>query len=65
MSCPVCRGSGYRTVDIGTITIPDFVDVPCRCNPEPTDADAPDWWDMDLPGVDHDRRFNDARYEGL
>ena len=42
MTCPCCANTGYRTVDIGTITIPDFVEVPCNCNPAPTDADAPD-----------------------
>lgn len=38
--CPDCANTGYVMQDIGTATIPDFIEVRCRCNPEPTDADA-------------------------
>lgn len=66
--CKDCHGEGYVMQDIGTATIPDYVEMRCRCNPEPTDADAPDWRDdrpaypcetpypadLTLPVVDYD-----------
>lgn len=41
MACPDCNGEGYVMQDVGTATIPDYVEIRCRCNPEPTDADVP------------------------
>ncbi len=65
MTCPVCNDSGYLMQDVGTATIPDFVEVRCKCNPEPTDEDAPDW--DDVPGTAYDdfHHFNDHKYEGI
>lgn len=45
MTCDLCNGTGYVMQDIGTATVPDYVEVACRCNPEPTDEDAPNWLD--------------------
>jgi hypothetical protein len=62
--------------DIGTATIPDYLDVPCECNPPATDADAPDddgllpadllaaWEPMGTAYDDFQPRFNDRRYAG-
>lgn len=59
MTCDLCNDTGYVMQDIGTATVPDYVEIPCRCNPEPMDADAPDWtedwadWD-NVPGSAYD-----------
>ncbi len=39
MTCPDCAKTGYVMQDIGTATVPDYVEVRCRCNPAPTDED--------------------------
>jgi hypothetical protein len=55
--CDLCQGLGYRMQDIGTATIPDFIEVPCACNPYPTDFDYPDFdvvvIDFDPPTYDY------------
>lgn len=43
--CDLCNGTGYVMQDIGTATVPDYVEIRCRCNSEPTDEDAPNWLD--------------------
>lgn len=45
MTCDLCNGTGYVMQDIGTATVPDYVEVACRCSPAPTDEDAPNWLD--------------------
>ena len=65
--CDLCDGSGYVMQDVGTALIPDYIKVRCRCNPAPTDADAPDWqdvpelWAQDYPGIDYDKRIPPLR----
>ena len=49
--CAICQGTGYVMQDIGTATLPDWVEIPCWCNPAPTDEDYPDF---DCPVVDYD-----------
>lgn len=49
-ACPVCSGSGYRSVELpifadGNYSDAERLEERCRCNPAPTDADAPDWRD--------------------
>lgn len=43
--CKTCGNTGFLMQDIGTATIPDFVEIRCKCNPEPTDEDAANWLD--------------------
>ena len=53
--CSACQNTGYVMQDVGTATIPDYVSIPCRCNPAPTDEEAAEWEDVhDLPVVDYD-----------
>jgi hypothetical protein len=33
--CDICADTGYVMQDIGTATIPDYIEVPCACNPDP------------------------------
>ena len=47
MTCDLCNGTGYRMVDVGTATIPDYIEARCACNPAPTDAD----YDSHVPGT--------------
>lgn len=62
--CPVCKDTGYFMQECGTATLPDWEEVRCRCNPEPTDDDAPDWEPMGTAYEDfHPFRAN--HYEGL
>ena len=42
MTCDLCNGTGYRMVDVGTATIPDYIEARCACNPAPTDAEYDD-----------------------
>ena len=51
--CPDCDGTG-RVVFVDTEWIdftpyPRYTDVPCACNPDPTDEDAPEPYE-DYPG---------------
>ncbi len=46
--CDLCNDTGYVMQDIGTAIVPDYVEIPCRCNPEPTDEDYDDNW---VPGT--------------
>lgn len=48
MTCPCCANTGYRTVEVPIFVDGGYSDVDqitdrCRCNPEATDADAPDY----------------------
>ena len=53
--CDICQGVGYVMQDVGTATIPDYIEVNCACNPAPTDEEAAAWEDVrDLPIVDYD-----------
>ena len=45
MTCDLCNDTGYVMQDIGTATVPDYVEIACACSPEPTDEDAPNWLD--------------------
>lgn len=61
--CDLCANAGYLMQDVGTATIPDYIEVRCRCNPEPTDADAPDcrfpvYDDFGQPGETPDCAFD-------
>ena len=49
MTCDLCNGTGYRMVDVGTATIPDYIEARCACNPDPTDEDYDD-----VPGTAYD-----------
>lgn len=71
--CPVCRGTGYVTETVSVVHdggyLPNYIVMACDCNPAPTDED---WLNdqspcppFDVPGVDYDRRINDARYAGV
>ena len=51
MTCDLCNDTGYVMQDIGTATVPDYVEIPCRCNPAPTDAD---YDDSHVPGTAYD-----------
>ena len=66
-ACPDCADTGYIMQDVGTSMIPDIVEVNCRCNPVPTDAEIPDrvyWTNVfscyDEPGSDEPLNFTDA-----
>ena len=66
--CGICNGTGKRTIDVPVYGNPsevDQMDVDCICNPAPTDDDLPEWWDLDIPGVDYDPPFRGNSYEGL
>jgi hypothetical protein len=63
--CPICNNEGVVLVDIGTATIPDYVETPCKCVWMPTDEDAPDWEPMGTTPEDFRPAFNDNRYVGL
>jgi hypothetical protein len=62
--CTYCQGTGWivETVSVPFDGgyLPDYIDVRCNCNPEPTDADLPDWQDVPelynqrYPGIDYD-----------
>lgn len=73
--CDICQGDGYTMQDIGTATTPDWIEVPCKCNPIPTDTawtfigteheELFDYPDFPVAGIDFDRTFNDRLYGGL
>jgi hypothetical protein len=70
MGCPECRNSGRIVLELpvfadGGYRDVEQIDAPCACNPDPSDDDLPEWWDCDLPGIDFDVPFCDARYEGM
>jgi hypothetical protein len=64
--CPTCRGGGYRTVTISVpydgAILPDYIDVNCECNPDPTDED---WEPRGTAWEDFNPPFNDRQYAGL
>ena len=45
MTCPDCANTGYVMQDIGTATVPDYVEIRCRCNPEPTEEERTYFYD--------------------
>jgi hypothetical protein len=68
--CDLCNHTGYRTAEVPVFRDGGYSDVAqitdrCACNPDPSDDDLPEWWDCDLPGIDFDVPFCDARYEGM
>lgn len=64
MACEICGNTGYHLVDVGTYTIPDYIEVACRCNPAPTDAEAVDW-EPDGTAWEDFHSFDDARFAGI
>ncbi len=49
MSCNLCNHTGYLVIEIPVFADGGYSDVQqvegrCRCNPEPTDEDAPEVW---------------------
>jgi hypothetical protein len=52
--CDICADTGYVMQDIGTATIPDYIEVPCACNPDPFGTACEDFV-----------RFNGSKYESL
>lgn len=60
--CPDCADTGYVMQDIGTATIPDYIEVPCDCNPIASDTD---WTFIGTAYEDFRPAFNDAKYNGL
>jgi hypothetical protein len=64
--CPTCRGVGYRTETISVVHdgawLPDYIDVPCECNPPATDED---WEPRGTAWEDFNPPFNDRQYAGL
>lgn len=78
--CADCNGTGYRIETVSVFYdggfLPDYLEVPCECNPPATDADAPDdgllpadllaaWEPMGTTPDDFRFGFNDHRYTGL
>ncbi len=74
LMCDLCGNSGYIMQDIGTATMPDYIEIACRCNPEPADFDAA-WYDhagwfpdadypadFDVVEVDYDRPIRDRDF---
>lgn len=52
-ACPVCSGSGYRSVELSIFADGNYSDAErleerCRCNPEPTDDEFDD---SQIPGT--------------
>jgi hypothetical protein len=81
MPCPDCNHTGHIAVEVPVFADGNYSDVrhltaPCRCNPDPTDEDAPDFdgtlpadllaaWEPDVTAWDDEHRFTANRYEGL
>lgn len=56
MSCNLCNHTGYLVVEVPVFADGGYSDVDqiegrCRCNPEPTDEDAPEYDDNWVPGT--------------
>ena len=60
--CDICNNTGHIVVEVpvfadGGYSDVDQVTAPCRCNPDPTDFDYPEF---DVVEVDFDRRIPDG-----
>lgn len=67
--CELCAGTGVIVVEVpvfadGGYSDVDQIESACRCNPDPTDEDAPDWEPYGT-AYDDFHSFNDRRYAGI
>lgn len=58
MACDICQDTGIAMLDIGTATIPDYIETICVCQPPEPDEPSGTSYDDFHP-------FHDARYEGF